>query len=107
QILDRAEHPLLLCLRLSRWWRTTAIPRNHHVERSLVDGLNFLLDFGIFDHDETPMLYIAAGRCSQSRVDNLVDHVVRHRVWLEPTHCAHLVNRFEEPYFMRHTVNSA
>src|SRR6516164_2930901 len=104
QILDRAEHPLLLRLRLSWWWRTTTIPGNHYVECSLVDRLDFLLDFEILDHDETPMLHVAAGRRSQSRVDNLADHVVRYRVWLEPAHCAHLVNRFEEPYFRRHTV---
>jgi hypothetical protein len=105
QVFDRRVLALVAGGVGARRRRARRVARpDRFVVQTLVVDLHLLLDLGALDHQEPPALGIAAARRPLGRLQDLVDHLVRHRVGLEPPHRPHRAHDLENVGRFRHGV---
>jgi len=89
QIFRCGEQPQELLPAHARSGFTGPIPWGDPlIPGALVQGPDRLFDLHLADYQEPPLLHISAAWRTDTRLQDLSDQIIRHRVWLQPPHRA-------------------
>ena len=110
QIFSRRQHPLKPLPAGARGRFTGTIPWGHlFIPSPLIQGHDRLLDLRIADDEEPPSLHVSTARRTDTRLQDLTDQFVWHRVRFKPPHRpsgADDVEQISAVVFARHGVLS-